>query len=177
MTDQFRRFALAATMLALLAGCERAADAFNPPELHVTKAYVRLADAPDKPSALYFTVNGGDADTRLVDIITPAALRSEMHTSKRDAEGMMAMVELNFADIPRSRRVEFKPGGMHVMVWGIRDGAIKVDRFPVTFVFTNGDNIVFDANFVNPGQSKAAAEPDKPIEEQQHDGMTANQGD
>ena len=177
MTPKFCLLAVGSAMLVALAGCERAADTINPPELHVTKAYVRLANAPDKPSALYFTVNGGDQDTRLADIITPAALRSELHTSKRDAQGMIAMAELDFVDIPRSKSVEFKPGGMHVMVWGVRDGAIKADRFPVTFVFTNGDNIVFDANFVKPGQSKAAAAPDKPVEEQEHDGMTTNQGD
>lgn len=150
------RWALAGLALTLLGGCDQARDRLNPPELHVDQAYVRLAANPDQPSALYFTVKGGPRATRLVDIVTPSALRSEMHESVRE-NGMVAMRALGHVDIPAKGTVRFAPGGKHVMVWGVSQAAITAGRFPVTYVFQNGDNILFDAAIIRADGSRVAA--------------------
>ncbi len=151
-------FAVAGLLaVASLGGCQKAADALNPPQLYVDKAYVKLAATPNGPAALYFTVHGGDKDTRLLQILIPSALRYEMHRSMAGADGMAGMERLEYADIPAGKDVQFKPGGMHVMVWGIRPAVVDANAMPVTYVFQNGDRIEFSAEFVNPDGSHVVA--------------------
>ncbi len=152
----------AALALTSLAGCNKATDMLNPPALHVDRAYVKLAANPDAPSALYFTVHGGASDTKLLNVLIDSALRYEMHESVTSG-GMSDMKKLEYAVIPAGKDVAFKPGGMHVMVWGISKSAIAANKMPVIFVFQNGDRIEFDAQFVKPGVDAGAA--------MAHDGM------
>ncbi|NCP10341.1 MAG: copper chaperone PCu(A)C [Sphingomonadales bacterium] len=152
-----------ALMAVGLAGCDKAAKTLNPPDLHVDRAYVRLAANPDAPSALYFTVHGGAKDTRLLNVLIDYALRYEMHESAKGADGLVTMKKLEYADIPAGEDVKFAPGGKHVMVWGIDPKVIAANKMPVIFVFQNGDRIEFDAQFVQPGEDADAA--------MDHDGM------
>jgi hypothetical protein len=159
-----RLLILSGAVLALtsLAGCNKAADIINPPELYVDRAYVALAANPDAPSALYFTVHGGTSETKLLNVLIDDALRYQMHESVR-SNGMTEMKPLEYAVIPAGKDVVFKPGGMHVMVWGISKSAIAANKMPVIFVFQNGDRIEFDAQFAKPGAGAPAATA--------HDGM------
>lgn len=140
----------AALALVSLGGCEQAADMLNPPDLHVDRAYVALSANADAPSALYFTVHGGPSDTKLLNVLIDSAQRYEMHESVKRG-GMIEMKPLEYAVIPAGKDVAFKPGGKHVMVWGISKRAIEANKMPVIFVFQNGDRIVFDAQFQQPG--------------------------
>ena len=149
----------AALALTSLAGCNKAADMLNPPELHVDRAYVALAANPDAPSALYFTVHGGARETKLLNVLIDDALRYEMHESVTTG-GMSERKPLEYAVIPAGKDVAFKPGGKHVMVWGISQSAIAANKMPVIFVFQNGDRIVFDAQFVKPDEDATAAMAD-----------------
>lgn len=145
----------AALALTSLAGCEKAAHMINPPDLNVDRAYVALAANPDAPSALYFTVHGGPSDTKLLNVLIDSALRYEMHESVKSGD-MTEMKPLEYAVIPAGKEIAFKPGGKHVMVWGISEKAIAANKMAVVFVFQNGDRIVYDAQFVQPGEAPPA---------------------
>lgn len=139
-----------ALALASLSGCQKAANVLNPPELYVDRAYVALSANLDAPSALYFTVHGGAKDTKLLNVLIDSALRYEMHESVKTGD-MTEMKPLEYAVIPAGKDVAFKPGGKHVMVWGISKRVIEANKMPVIFVFQNGDRIEFDAQFQQPG--------------------------
>lgn len=145
----------AALALTGLSGCQKAANVLNPPNLYVDRAYVALSANPDAPSALYFTVHGGAKDTKLLNVLIDSALRYKMHESVKTGS-MTEMKALEYAVIPAGKDVAFKPGGKHVMVWGISKQAIAANKMPVIFVFQNGDRIEFDAQFQQPGASAPA---------------------
>ena len=124
--------------LALISACQ------PPAQLLVEKAVVKLSPVADSPSVLYFTVRGGPEDTDLRSITSPNILRLEMHETVEE-DGMSMMKPISRVAVPARGKVEFEPGGKHVMVWGIDPGSQKAGKAQFFFSFANGEKIVVDA--------------------------------
>lgn len=136
--------------LALLAACQ------PPAQLLVEKANVQLSPVTDNPSVLYFTIRGGPEDTVLRSITSPSILRLEMHETVEE-NGMSMMKPITAVAVPQRGKVEFAPGGKHVMVWGVDEGAKKAGKAQFVFSFSNGDKIAVDAklNAIKPEDGMA----------------------
>lgn len=136
--------------LALLAACQ------PPAQLLVEKANVQLSPVADNPSVLYFTIRGGPEDTVLRSITSPSILRLEMHETVEE-NGMSMMKPITAVAVPKRGKVEFAPGGKHVMVWGVDEGAKKAGKAQFVFSFSNGDKIAVDAklNAIKPEDGMA----------------------
>lgn len=128
----------AGLMLALLAGCQ------PPAQLLVEKAYIQLSPVKDSPSVLYFTIRGGPQDTVLRSVSSPSILRLEMHETV-EANGMSMMRPITAVAVPKRGKVQFEPGGKHVMVWGVDTGAQKAGKAEFVFSFSTGEKIAADA--------------------------------
>ncbi len=89
-----------------------------------TDAWVRLPAVPGRPAAAYVTITGGAADDRLVQIATPSAARAELHESMAMPGGAMSMQPLTEVPVAAGTRVDFAPGGRHVMLFGL-DPSLK----------------------------------------------------
>ena len=126
----------AATLLA--AGCQKEE------ELRVSDGWVRLSAVTSNPSAAYFTIHGGPADTRLLSVSTDRAIRSEIHKSMKSGN-MASMEPLRSLDVAAHSTIKFEPGGMHVMLYNINPGVKPGDRMPLIFTFANGERIEYDA--------------------------------
>ncbi|MCG6120632.1 MAG: copper chaperone PCu(A)C [Blastomonas sp.] len=124
--------------IALLAGCQ------PPAQLLVEKAYIQLSPVEGSPSALYFTVRGGPVDTELRSVSSASILRLEMHETVEE-NGMSMMRPLRAAAVPARGKVEFEPGGKHVMVWGLDPGALKRGNAEFVFTFSTGEKIAATA--------------------------------
>ena len=129
--------------VATLTACDRAKP------LYVDGAYVRLSPNPDNPSAGYFTIHGGSAPVTLRAVETDAAVRLEMHESTMH-NGMATMARLDSVDVPAKSKVEFKPGGRHVMLWQINQQAIAAGKVEFKLTFSNGDRLLVDAVIQGP---------------------------
>ena len=128
--------------------------------LYVDQAWVRLSANDETPSAGYFTVHGGEEDVRLLSVISPAVLRVEMHESV-EKDGLMSMEPVKAVDIPARTDVAFGPGGKHLMIWGINPGAKAQGKLPLTFIFSNGDRIIYDAVIRSPADGAPASGADE----------------
>lgn len=126
--------------------------------LYVDQAWVRLSANKDMPSAGYFTVHGGEEDVRLLSVISPTVIRIDMHESK-EQNGVMTMDPVGGIDIPARAEVVFAPGGKHLMIWGINQAVKSQGKLPLTFIFSNGDRIIYDAVLRQPGASEGPAAP------------------
>lgn len=124
--------------LASLSACQ------PPAQLLVEKAYIQLSPVKDNPSALYFTVRGGPADTELRSVTSAHIQRLEMHETVEE-NGMSMMKPIRSVAVPTRGVVEFKPGGRHVMVWGLDNAAQKAGKAEFEFSFSNGERILADA--------------------------------
>lgn len=129
--------------ITTLAACDRAKP------VYVDGAYVRLSPNPDNPSAAYFTIHGGSAPVTLRAVETDAAVRLEMHESMTH-DGMATMAPIETVDVPAGKKVEFKPGGKHVMLWQINQQAVAAGKVEFKLTFSNGDRLLVDAVIQGP---------------------------
>lgn len=67
---------------------------------------------------------------RLVGGSTPAATRLELHAMSMQGD-VMQMRQLDAIDLPAGRKVELKPGGLHVMFIGIKQPLAVGSKMPV----------------------------------------------
>ena len=88
-----------------------------------------------KTSAVYLTiVNGGPTVDKLVAASTPAADKAEAHIMLRDGD-IMRMRPVEGVTIAPGQSVEFKPGGLHIMLSGLKQPIKLGDQIPLTMMF------------------------------------------
>src|SRR3546814_4669118 len=78
------------------------------------------------------------------------------------------MKPLTRAPVPAGGKLEFKPGGKHLMIWNINPAAVRAGKLSMAFVFTNNNNerILFDLKI-----SQASAAGDQGGAAMDHGGM------
>ena len=138
----FAILALAATALTLT-GCGENLVGAKP--LNVVSGHIVMGATPDRPAVGYFRVQGGPQPVQLVAVTADLAQRVEMHESVKE-NGVVTMKPLASAAVPAKGKLEFKPGGKHLMIWNINPAAVRAGELPMAFVFTNNNNerILFD---------------------------------
>ncbi len=128
----------------------------DPAPSYIDQAWVRLSPNKDTPSAGYFVAHGGDAGTQIRGVLTDYALKVEMHESVND-KGVARMQPISSVDVPAKGEIAFKPGGKHLMIFGINDTAISRGKMQFTFLMSNGDRLLVDAVIQKPGGAGAPA--------------------
>jgi periplasmic copper chaperone A len=109
----------------------------GPPRVEVTVNALRLSANPDAPSAGYITLTSrGEAET-LTSVTSPDAARVEMHESRRE-NGMVAMAPVAQIEIPANGAVAMRPGGLHLMIFGINEAARRRGSVELALSFSSG---------------------------------------
>ena len=89
----------------------------------------------------YFTVrNGGDQDDRLVAIASEVADKAELHSSVVQ-DGVMRMRAVEAVEVPAHGEAVLEPGGLHVMLVGLKAPLEEGDGFALTLTFENAGEI------------------------------------
>lgn len=112
--------------------------------LHVHDGYARASTAMSASGAAFMLVhNHGDADDRLIAARSDIAERTELHTHREDAQGVMRMIEVvEGFDLPAGGELVFARGGDHVMFLGLRGPLTQGVEVTYTLVFESGCEIV-----------------------------------
>jgi hypothetical protein len=91
---------------------------------------------------------GADAD-RLIRAESDAAKSVELHqTTVKD--NVMAMSPVEAIEVPAKGQVELKPGGLHIMLVGLKQDLTMGDRVKLTLVFEKAGRIMVEAEVKNP---------------------------
>lgn len=123
-------------LLALLFTSAAAAQ-HEAESIHVTGPWSRALPPVSQNGAAYVTLmNGGDRADKLIGASSPVAQRAEFHAHNMEG-GVMKMRPVTSVELPPGKKVEFKPGGLHVMLIGLRQPLKQGDRFPLTLRFAN----------------------------------------
>jgi copper(I)-binding protein len=125
---------LATLLAAWLVSLTALAEA---PALRVDAAWARATAPGAANGAAYFTLTGGDVDDRLLAAGAAVSERVELHTHALH-DGMMRMTAVHAVEVPAAARVEFRPGGYHVMLLGLRAPLVAGSRFPLRLTFARG---------------------------------------
>jgi periplasmic copper chaperone A len=109
--------------------------------LRVSQAWSRPTPPSASVGVLYFAITnqGGSAD-RLVAVSSPVADKVELHES-HSAGGVMQMRAVSGVDCPAGATVQIEPGGLHVMLVGLRRPLIAGTAFTVSLQFRDAGNL------------------------------------
>ena len=143
--------ALSLVLVPLMTG----ATEFRVGDVLIEHAWSRPAPAVAVTGAAYFTLSiAGDGGDRLIAAASPVAERVEFHRhSMRD--GVMSMRRVPGVDIvPRGHSV-FEPGGLHVMLMGLREHLQEGTTFPLTLTFEKAGSVVIAVSVEQPAAPPA----------------------
>jgi periplasmic copper chaperone A len=148
----FARRLLAALSLSALALVAHA-HSFKLGELTIGHPYAR-ATAPGQPTGgAYLSVrNAGAAGDKLVSASADVAASVELHEMKMEGT-VMRMREVSAVELPAGKAVELKPGGLHIMLMGLKAPLKEGDKFPLRLKFEKAGEVTVTVNVEGAGAS------------------------
>ena len=115
--------------------------------------------------AVYVTlINKGDRVDRLLGAASPVAKRVEMHTHLME-EGVMKMRRIDAVEVHPGNPSILQPGGLHIMLIGLRHHLMEGEFFPLTLIFENAGRIEVEAKVEKAG----AREPSGAEQKMEHE--------
>lgn len=131
-----------AAVLTLVAFVGAQAHSYRVGEIQIGHPWTRATPPAAKVAGAFmsFTNEGGAAD-RLVGGTSPIAERVEIHTMEM-AGGVMKMRPLaDGLEVAAGAKVELAPGGIHIMLIGLKQPIAEGDKVPLTLTFEKGGDI------------------------------------
>lgn len=139
---------MAATCIILTGGAALAADAPAADAraaIVVTHAWVRASLGQSPTTAAYLRIeNRGATEDRLLAVATPAAATAHLHESVAK-DGIMRMQAVNSLGIKPGQSIELAPGGLHIMMMGLKSPLKVGQTIPVKVRFEGAGEIEVDA--------------------------------
>ncbi|MCB1724119.1 MAG: copper chaperone PCu(A)C [Gammaproteobacteria bacterium] len=104
----------------------------------INDPYVRAVPPVVKTTAAFMQIQNTDAVERfIVGASSPIASDVELHMHEHDG-GVMRMRRIPHIHLPPDRTVALEPGGLHVMMFGLRSALHPGEEVPVTLTFDDG---------------------------------------
>lgn len=117
-------------------------------------AFAREAPAGRKVSAVFVTVeNTGNIARSIVSAWTDAADTTELHEMKRVGTTMQ-MSPVKSIAVPAHGAAELKPGGLHIMLFGLRKPLVAGDTVRLTLTLDDGSKVAVAAQVRKPEPPK-----------------------
>ncbi|SDG50038.1 copper chaperone PCu(A)C [Bosea robiniae] len=134
-------YSLAAAALLLSAGFATAHE-FKAGPLKIGHPWSRATPAGAKVGGGYLSIeNTGTVADRLVSVSVPFATRAEVH-EMAVKDGIMTMRPLdNGVDVPAGAKVEFKPGGYHIMFMDLKQQLKQGEMMKGTLTFEKAGTV------------------------------------
>ena len=125
---------LIAAVAVALAAATAAAQTPQPAALNVEAPWARATMPSQRAGGAYLKIGNAGAADRLVGASSAVAERIELHTMTMDGD-VMRMRQLDAIDLPAGSTTELKPGGLHLMLVGLKAPLRDGDSFPIELRF------------------------------------------
>ena len=138
----FRQLLGAAFAAALLIIPAFAHDTFHVGSIEISGGFSR-ATLPGAPvGGGYITItNTGTEDDALIAASSPAAEDVQLHEMKMEGD-VMKMNELpDGIPVPAGQTVVLEPGGLHLMMMGLKQPLVENESVPVTLTFAKAGTV------------------------------------
>ncbi len=137
---------VAAVGLALPA----AAHDFTLGDLTVSHPWARASAGRAKNGVAFMTLaNNGQATDRLVKLSTPVAMKASLHLSVMEG-GLVHMRPVEAVEVTPGESTVLKPGGLHVMLMGLKAPLIEGETFTLTLTFEKAGSIEIEVTIQGP---------------------------
>ena len=135
-----RRGVVPALLLALAAAAPAAAHEEKAGDIVLQHPWSRPAPKGHNGVVYVRIVNEGAAADRLVAARTPIARRVELHRSTM-TDGIHRMAKVEGVTIPAGGAAVLEPGGLHLMLVGLKTTPMAEETHPIVFVFERAGEI------------------------------------
>ncbi|EGV18212.1 copper chaperone PCu(A)C [Thiocapsa marina] len=130
---------LAATLFGVLSFSALAA------EVSIGDPYARAVPPGQPNSAVFMSLeNQTEAPQALIGAESAVSEIVELHTHVEE-DGMMRMRRIEKIEVPAGETVTLKPGGLHVMLIGLKQTLEPSDTVDLTLIFEDGSRIPVQA--------------------------------
>lgn len=120
------------------------AHEFEKEGLVIAHPWARPSIGEVKVGAAYLSItNNGAADDRLLGAKTNVSDAVEIHAHIMNSD-VMQMRKVDGVATPSGATVKFEPGGLHVMLIGLKQKLTEGGSFPITLVFEKAGEVNVD---------------------------------
>jgi len=113
-------------------------------DLHIEHPWSRALPPVAPTGAAYLTIeNRGQHSDRLLAADTPIAGHAELHEHVHE-DGLMKMQQINDIEIAPGERVEFTPGGHHIMLFDLQQPLVAGHSYPLTLTFEQAGEVAIE---------------------------------
>ena len=132
------------------------AHSYKAGEISISHPHAR-ATVPGQPTGgAYLRLDNRGADDRLVGVSADVSRSVELHTMSMEGD-VMRMREIAAVEIPAHQSVVLQPGGLHIMLVGLKAPLKEGERFPMTLKFEKAGEVPVVLNI---GGAAADAAPE-----------------
>ncbi len=128
-----------------------AAHDFTVGDLAISHPWARASAGKAKNGAAFMTLaNNGQAADRLVKVSTPVAMKASLHLSVMEG-GLMHMRPVEAVEVKPGEPTVLKPGGLHVMLMGLKAPLEEGETFTLTLTFEKAGSVDVRVTVAKPG--------------------------
>jgi copper(I)-binding protein len=136
-----RTFIAAAAVIAAVLSSPVLAQDYKVGDLRVDQPWARATPGRVPNGAVYLTLtNEGATADRLVAASSPAAKHAGLHMHSME-EGVMKMQPVKAMEVAPGSPTVLKPGGLHIMLMGLKAPLKEGERFTVTLTFERAGSV------------------------------------
>jgi len=136
--------------------------------LEVTAAWARATPPKAATGGAFMTItNTGAVTDNLLGASSPVAKSVELHTHMQQGE-VMRMVALGNIEIQPGKSVALAPGGLHVMLIGLKDKLVEGGSFPLELEFAQAGKVTVSVDVKAIGAMGPAAMMHDPAQHDRH---------
>ena len=123
-------------------------------EVIVTDATVRLLPPSVPNTAAYFSIqNSSDTTKILIGASADFATKAEIHNHIM-VNDMMRMEQQSEVVINPGQSVQFAPGGLHIMLFGLKQPLSEGESVAISLQTKDGESIIISAKVARPSVHK-----------------------
>lgn len=135
MINKYISMVLIVFSLLAVSGCGGEGD-----KIVITDVWASPGIEKGNAGTFFILENSTSVDDRLISAESDITQTVEIHLSSME-EGVMKMSPQEFVAVPAKSKVEFKPGGYHLMLIGLERTMQIGDEFNITLVFENAGTL------------------------------------
>lgn len=148
---RFRFFVGLLAVGLLFAPAVRAGTASS---VSVADAWARASPGAAGTGAAYASLMSRGQPDSLVGASTPVAATAEVHETIEE-NGVMKMRSVQAVPLPADQMVTLKPGGLHIMLTGLKQKLVAGQSFPLTLQFAHAAPVTVEVKIQGVGQPPA----------------------
>ncbi|MDA8249699.1 MAG: copper chaperone PCu(A)C [Rhodospirillales bacterium] len=122
----------------------------QPPVVEVVHPWARASAGAGRSAAVFLTLIAHGAAQRLTGAATPLAGMAMLHESFEEG-GVSRMRMQQSVPLPPGTPVVFRPGGLHIMLTGLKQPLLRGASFPLTLQFDGAPPVTVQVPVLEPG--------------------------